>query len=371
MSDYSISSNDSNGYLSRRRCPHQSGSQQNHSDITELLRALDIAEETSTPPPYREKNRSPYKDKSISPYKEDFTAREVCSILMMKLAERDEQEDMRRNKKDFDRLMHFAKELCIYGKSHTKDDSILLDALERARDDASEARYELRKAKEKNNKLKDVIREMMGRESNLDIRKLQEELSSLRKRLLEAEEEMRLLRGKLAQKDDRIDDQKRFYRDQIDEMKKEISLAEIVSNMNNKMLLMSPPTQRKRHETSRVKIKEISPKDEELMAEIRKNSITSKDEVVNQMLKKKELDQSILWDELSALSEVDCSSYRLLKSIEAREDTVSTKSLSISLSSDVEQRPITPRSARSITSHLPMLMHDRLSNKLQKMYVNK
>jgi chromosome segregation ATPase len=280
--------------------------------------------------------------KSRSPYKEKLSPKaDVRSILRASLIQLTDEEDMRRNQKDFEKLLgYFEKELRKAGKTQSHDKSLLLDEIERARDDAALARDELRKAKAKNKKLKEKMR-LLDMESDRVIRKLQDELSSSRRRMIDMEDEVRLLRMKLAKKEEQIEDEERYsyYRDQMEKMR--------------------------------------SQKEEEL-------TNRSKQQTVYQATQRDKVEETISiknqrWDEVSALSVVDVPkkllikgkpSYAQLKSIHDTRDDDDSESLgysrqtreSVSFSVGTEQR--------STASPLPMEKHDRLSRKLEALYVN-
>ena len=156
------------------------------------------------------------------------------------------------------------------------------------------------------------------------------------------EDEVRLLRMKLAKKEEQIEDEERYsyYRDQMEKMR--------------------------------------SQKEEEL-------TNTSKQQTVYQATQRDKVEETISiknqrWDEVSALSVVDVPkkllikgkpSYAQLKSIHDTRDDDASESLgysrhtrqSVSFSVSSEQR--------STASPLPMEKHDRLSRKLEALYVNK
>jgi chromosome segregation ATPase len=312
-----------------------SPSRQDHSEISKLLLkcALDVESQSSG-----RKSRSPYKEKLPTKASPKADVRSILRASLIKLAD---EEDMRRNQKDFDKLLgYFEKELRKAGKTQSHDKSLLLDEIERARDDAALARDELRKAKAKNKKLKEKMR-LLDMESDRVIRKLQDELSSSRRRMIDMEDEVRLLRMKLAKKEEQIEDEERYsyYRDQMEKMR--------------------------------------SQKEEEL-------TNRSKQQTVYQATQRDKVEETISiknqrWDEVSALSVVDVPkkllikgkpSYAQLKSIHDTRDDDDSESLgysrqtreSVSFSVGTEQR--------STASPLPMEKHDRLSRKLEALYVN-
>jgi chromosome segregation ATPase len=286
------------------------------------------------------KSRSPYKEKLPTKASPKADVRSILKTSLIKLAD---EEDMRRNQKDFDKLLgYFEKELRKAAKTQSHDKSLLVDEIERARDDAAVARDELRKAKAKNKTLKEKMREL-DMESDRVIRKLQDELSSSRRRLVDMEDEVRLLRMKLAKKDEQIEDEERYeyYRDQMDKLR---SQKEEELTNRSKQQTIHQPTQRRDKVEETISIK-------------------------NQR-----------WDEVSALSVVDVPkkllikgkpSFAQLKSIHDTRDDDASESLGYSRQTRQSVSFSVSSEQRSTASPLPMEKHDRLSRKLEALYVNK